>query len=107
VVVEPAPSHDGAPSFAAYEVPVSLLNSDAESEDGYSSPPPAQEPEKHRPKFGIRIYERAALLARRISELTDRARMSGEGYEKGSHRGCSAASACVRDGGARCHVHLS
>jgi hypothetical protein len=69
---------------------VPLLNADAESEDGYSSSPPAQEPEKHRPKFGIRMYdtmadasaERAALLARRISELTDRARMSGEGYEK-------------------------
>ncbi|KAK4153183.1 hypothetical protein C8A00DRAFT_43862 [Chaetomidium leptoderma] len=78
VVVEPAPSHDGAPSFAAYEVPLTLLAADPDSADGYSNSPPNQDPEKYRPKFGIRIYDTtanatadgAAPLARRISELT-------------------------------------
>jgi hypothetical protein len=86
VVVEPAPSHDGAPSFAAYEIPLSLLAADPESADGYSNSLPSQEPEKLRPKFGIRIYDttasatadRAALLARRISELTFATRVSGD-----------------------------
>ncbi|KAK4129152.1 hypothetical protein N657DRAFT_686531 [Parathielavia appendiculata] len=78
VVVEPAPSHDGSTTFAAYSLPVPLLPADPDSEDGYSNGPPTTEPKKHRPIFGIRIYdmasdatvERAAVLARRVSELT-------------------------------------
>ncbi|KAH6838683.1 hypothetical protein B0I37DRAFT_439948 [Chaetomium sp. MPI-CAGE-AT-0009] len=78
VVVEPAPSHDGAPTFAAWSISRSHLDADPATEDGYSDSPPKQETEKHRPKFGIRVYdatedataERAAQLARRIFELT-------------------------------------
>ncbi|AEO54505.1 hypothetical protein MYCTH_2297142 [Thermothelomyces thermophilus ATCC 42464] len=88
VVVEPAPSHDGAPTFAAYSVPLPELQADPDSDDGYGNSPPATEPEKHRPKFGIRLYdttadataERAAMLARRISELTRYDRMSSESF---------------------------
>ena len=90
VVVEPAPSHDGAPTFAAYSVFVPLLDVDEESEDGVSNSPPTLEPEKHRPIFGIRIYdttadatpERAGMLARRISELTYWQRVSSESGEE-------------------------
>ncbi|KAG7291438.1 hypothetical protein NEMBOFW57_001457 [Staphylotrichum longicolle] len=82
VIAEPAPSHDGTPTFAAYEVPVALL--------GPNNSPPSQNPEKYRPPFGIRFYditptatpERAALLARRISELTHDARYNDRCYDK-------------------------
>lgn len=82
VIVEPAPSHDGSPTFAAYEAPVPLL--------GPNDTPPSENPEKYRPPFGIRIYditptatpERAALLARRISELTYDTRYNDRCYEK-------------------------
>jgi len=78
VVVEPAPSHDGAPTFAAYSVPHHVLDADPNTEDGFSDAPSTREPrEKYRPRFGMRVYdttanataERAALFARRISEL--------------------------------------
>ncbi|KAK4044234.1 hypothetical protein C8A01DRAFT_31547 [Parachaetomium inaequale] len=92
VVVEPAPSHDGAPTFAAWGISVSHLDdADSNSKDYYSGySPPKQAPERHRPPFGIRVYdttadataERAALLARRISELTDKHRTSCDGTEK-------------------------
>lgn len=49
VLVETAPSHDGAPTFAAYWVFVTLLDS------ANSKSPPSKNPEKHRPPFGIRI----------------------------------------------------
>ncbi|KAG7291423.1 hypothetical protein NEMBOFW57_001442 [Staphylotrichum longicolle] len=86
VVVEPAPSHDGAPTYAAYEMQLALLAADPDSPDGYSNSPPSQDAEKYRPPFGIRIYDttpratggRAALLARRISELTYRQRVSDD-----------------------------
>ncbi|KAJ4303929.1 hypothetical protein N0V88_001529 [Collariella sp. IMI 366227] len=88
VVVEPAPSHDGAPTYAAYEMQLTLLATDPESPDGYSNSPPSQNAEKHRPQFGIRIYDttpsatgdRAALLARRISELTYDQRVMDDAY---------------------------
>ncbi|KAL2130242.1 hypothetical protein VTI74DRAFT_6719 [Chaetomium olivicolor] len=90
VVVEPTPSHDGTPTFAAYEVQLALLAADPDSPDGYSDSPPSQDPENHRPPFGIRFYditagatpERAALLARRISELTYQARYNDRSYDK-------------------------
>ncbi|KAK4098281.1 hypothetical protein N658DRAFT_488507 [Parathielavia hyrcaniae] len=77
VVVEPASSHDGSPTFAAYYVPLYALEAVPDSEDGYRNSPPAEETEIYRPKFGLRIYdttshataERAALLARRIPPL--------------------------------------
>jgi hypothetical protein len=79
VVVEPAPSHNGAPTYAAYEMRLALLPADPDSPDRRSNSPPSHDgAEEHRPPFGLRIYdttptataERAALLARRISELT-------------------------------------
>ncbi|KAH6843500.1 hypothetical protein B0I37DRAFT_384611 [Chaetomium sp. MPI-CAGE-AT-0009] len=90
VVVEPAPSHDSAPTFAAYSVFLHLLQADPDTENGYSNSPPTKESEKHRPKFGIRIYDttsnataqRAALLARRISELTWDYRTSRESFQE-------------------------
>ena len=88
VVVEPAPSHDGAPTYAAYEMQLALLATDPDSPDGYSNSPPSQDAEKYRPPFGIRIYDtttsatgdRAALLARRISELTYEQRVSDDSF---------------------------
>lgn len=90
VVVEPAPSHGGAPTYAAYETRLTLLPADPDSLDAYSNSPPSgvQDAEKHRPSFGIRIYditpsataERAALLVRRISEQTYSVRMSSNGH---------------------------
>jgi hypothetical protein len=88
VVVEPAPSHDGAPTYAAYEMQLALLAADPDSPDGYGNSPPSQDAEKYRPPFGIRIYDtttsatgdRAALLARRISELTYDQRVSDDGF---------------------------
>ncbi|KAK4097656.1 hypothetical protein N658DRAFT_526853 [Parathielavia hyrcaniae] len=90
VVVEPAPNHDDSPTFAAFSVPLPELETVPDSEDGYSNSPPTHEPEKHRPKFGIRIYdttshataERASLLARRISELTRRERLGRENFQE-------------------------
>ncbi|KAK3371128.1 hypothetical protein B0T24DRAFT_305424 [Lasiosphaeria ovina] len=78
LVVEPAPSHDGAPTFAAWMAPLDKLEPDTNSPDGYSDSPPLTRAESCRPVFGIRIYDttpdatgkRAALLVRRISELT-------------------------------------
>jgi len=117
VVVEPAPRHDGAPSFAAYEIPLSLLAADPESADGYSKSPPSQEPEKLRPKFGIRIYDttasatadRAALLARRISELTFAARVSDDSHSQKDRIEVIAlplpTSTTARDREAKCIAH--
>ncbi|KAJ4285990.1 hypothetical protein N0V88_008177 [Collariella sp. IMI 366227] len=87
IVVEPAPSHDGAPTYAAYEMQLAQLPADPDTPDGYSNSPPTQDAEKHRPPFGIRIYDttasatadRAALLARRISELTYDQRVGRDG----------------------------
>ncbi|KAK3371129.1 hypothetical protein B0T24DRAFT_627815 [Lasiosphaeria ovina] len=78
LVVEPVPSHDGAPVFAAWMAPLDKLEADASSPDGYSNSPPLIDAKLCRPISGIRIYnttpnatsERAALLVRRISELT-------------------------------------
>lgn len=95
VVVEPAPSHNGAPTFAAYRVVLHLLPADPAASDGYSDspPPPASRrfphPERLRPEFGLRVYdttatataERAALLARRIAELTREARCASESHQ--------------------------
>lgn len=77
VVVEPAPSHDGAPTFAAWAVRRELLTADPTTEDRYGGSPSARA-QRFRPELGLRIYdttadagaERAAMLARRISELT-------------------------------------
>lgn len=62
LVVEPAPSHDGAPSFAAYQILVEsrLLGADLHSEDGSSNSPPSHDPQKHRAKIGIRTYDTTA-----------------------------------------------
>ncbi|KAK4149733.1 hypothetical protein C8A00DRAFT_18623 [Chaetomidium leptoderma] len=86
VVVEPAPSHDGAPTFAAWSIyPMHLDAADPDNTaDGYSDSPPKQDPEKHRPKFAMRVYdatetataERTARLVRRVAELTRERRMS-------------------------------
>lgn len=94
VVVEPAPAHDGAPTFAAYRVVLHLLPADPATSDGYSdSPPPPSRrfphPERLRPEFGLRVYDttaaataqRAALLARRIAELTREARCASESHQ--------------------------
>lgn len=76
VVTEWAPSHDDAAStWAAYEVPPSVLPS---QDSDYSSSVPADTRRHRRPAFGLRIYDatsdatagRAEQLARRISELT-------------------------------------
>jgi hypothetical protein len=69
---------------------LSLLAADPESADGHSKSPPRQEREKLRPRFGIRIYDttasatadRAALLARRISELRFATRVSDDTHEQ-------------------------
>ena len=69
---------------------MSYLDADSNSKDSYSDSPPKHEPEKHRPQFGIRVYdttedvtaERAALLVRRISELTYKCRTSCDRTEK-------------------------
>ncbi|KAK4097651.1 hypothetical protein N658DRAFT_500172 [Parathielavia hyrcaniae] len=87
---KPKPSsHDGAPTYAAYEMQLALLAADPDSPDGYSNSPPSQDAEKYRPPFGIRIYDttpsaagdRAALLARRISELTYRQRVMDDNFQ--------------------------
>ncbi|KAJ9161016.1 hypothetical protein NKR19_g2701 [Coniochaeta hoffmannii] len=75
VVTERAPSHDAASTWAAYEVPASVLPS---HDSDYNSSVPADTRRAHRPAFGLRIYDatsdatagRAEQLARRISELT-------------------------------------
>ncbi|KAH6844583.1 hypothetical protein B0I37DRAFT_165312 [Chaetomium sp. MPI-CAGE-AT-0009] len=117
VVVEPAPSHDGASTFAAYEIPLSLLAADPESADGYSNSPPSQGLEELRPKFGIRIYDttasatadRAALLARRISELTFDGRVSNDTHQQKDRIEVVALplpeSTTVKDRKAKCIAH--
>lgn len=90
VVVEFVPSHDGAPTYAAYEMQLAVLSADPDSPDRHCNSPPSQDVEKHRPPFGIRIYDttpsaiakRAALLARRIPEQTHHARMPEHGGYK-------------------------
>ncbi|OIW26618.1 hypothetical protein CONLIGDRAFT_553489, partial [Coniochaeta ligniaria NRRL 30616] len=90
LVAEPAPSHDGAPAFAAYAVAQHLLEADPNSEDGYSDSPAVRSPEMHRPEFGMRVYdstadataERALLLARRIWEFTYGRRVSSESFQE-------------------------
>jgi hypothetical protein len=82
VVTERAPSHDDAAStWAAYEVPCSVLPS---PDSDYNSSVPADTRRQHRPVFGLRIYDatsdatagRAEQLARRISELTSYQRLA-------------------------------
>lgn len=92
VVVELAPSYDGAPSFAAWCVESPQhLDADPSTADGsYSDDAPPKELGdterlKHRPKFAIRIYdttetamgERAALLARHVAQLMDERHLKG------------------------------
>jgi hypothetical protein len=69
---------------------LALLPADPDSPDGRSNSPPSHDgAEKHRPPFGIRIYDttptatadRAALLARRISELTYHTRVAPDGAQ--------------------------
>lgn len=70
-MVEPAPSHDGASTFAAYEISdkgrqVGAIPRFVFDEDFLSSTrPPSEDPQKHRAKIGIRIYDTTAkALAR-------------------------------------------